>query len=123
MKFLFKVFHFLLLFSSLSTLVCCALPALLVSLGLGAVLAGLAADVPALVWISENKSWVFTVAGVLLLGNGLWLWSQRNAPCPLDPKLREACISGRRYAQIVYILSLGIFALGFFFAFIAARIF
>lgn len=118
-----KFFHFLTLFSSAGTLVCCALPALFVSVGMGAVLAGLAANVPGLIWMSENKSTVFIFAAVMLLANGAWLWWNRNAPCPLDPVLRDACISGRRFSKVVYLLSLVIFLTGFFFAFVAPSLF
>ncbi len=107
------------LFGSMGTLVCCALPALLVSLGLGAVLAGLASNVPGLVWMSENKMGVFTFAGVMLAMNGLLLWNNRNAPCPIDPKLRDTCITGRKTSRRFYLISLCVFGLGFFFAFVA----
>lgn len=118
-----RIANFLTLFTSLSTLLCCALPALLVSLGLGAVMAGLASNVPGLIWISEHKTGVFVSAAVLLLLNGLWLWYNRNAPCPLDPKLREACISGRKMTKIIYCISLAVFTTGAFFAYIAPLLF
>ncbi|KYG64695.1 hypothetical protein AZI86_10820 [Bdellovibrio bacteriovorus] len=114
-----KFVTFLTLFSSTGTLICCALPALLVSLGMGAVLAGLAGNVPGLIWVSENKGFVFIFAGVMLALNGVLLWRNRNAPCPLDPELRNACISGRRFSARVYGLSVVIFLVGFFFAFLA----
>nr|WP_295903223.1 hypothetical protein [uncultured Bdellovibrio sp.] len=118
-----KFFTFLTLFSSTGTLICCALPALLVSLGMGAVLAGLAGNVPGLIWVSENKLTVFVFAGIMLSFNGFLLWRNRNAPCPVDPKLRDACISGRKFSSRVYILSVLVFLTGFFFAFIAPKIF
>ena len=114
-----KFFSFLNLFSSLGTLVCCALPALLVSLGLGAVMAGLASTVPGLIWVSEHKNGVFIVAGALLFFNSLFLWANRNASCPIDRELREACISGRRFSRNIYIVSLIIFLTGYFFAYLA----
>lgn len=110
--------NYLTLFGSMGTLICCALPSLLVSLGMGAVLAGLASNVPGLIWVSENKGLVFTFAGLMLLFNGFILWSNRNTPCPIDPKLRDACISGRQTSKIIYFVSLSIFALGFIFAFV-----
>jgi hypothetical protein len=114
--------NYLTLFGSLSTLICCALPALLVSLGLGAVMAGLAGNIPGLIWLSENKLYVFVFAGAMLLFNGLLIWRNRNAPCPIDPKLRDACISGRKLSRNIYFVSLGVFFIGVFFAFIAPRI-
>ena len=43
------------LFASAGTLVCCALPALFVTLGAGAALAGLVGEFPQLVWLSTYK--------------------------------------------------------------------
>lgn len=106
------------LLGSLSTLVCCALPAVLVSLGLGATLVGLVGTFPGLVWLSENKILVFGGAGVLLSLNGFLLWRGKNAPCPTDPRLREICIVTRRRGLWWYFLSLGLYATGAIFAFI-----
>lgn len=118
-----RAFAFLTLFSSAGTLVCCALPALLVSLGMGAVLAGVAGSVPGLVWMSENKSLVFIFAALMLSLNGALLWRNRNAPCPIDPELRDACTLGRKFSIRVYFASVLVFATGFFFAFVAPRLF
>lgn len=122
-KFKNSILNYLTLFSSTGTLICCALPALLVSLGLGAVMAGLASQVPGLIWLSENKRTVFIFSGTMLAFNGFLIWNNRNAPCPLDPKLRDACIKGRRFSKNIYFASLFIFLFGFFFAFIAPKIF
>lgn len=117
-----RVANYLTLFSSASTLVCCALPALLVSLGLGAVMAGLVGTVPGLIWVSENKMGVFLFAGTTLAFNGVWMWRNRNAPCPIDPALADACRQGRKISQRLYFLSLALFAIGGFFAYIAPHI-
>lgn len=106
------------LFGSMSTLICCALPALLVSLGLGAVLAGIASNVPALIWVSEHKIQVFVFSAAMLSLNGYILWKNKDAPCPIDPNLRDACISGRKTSRNLYFISLGIFLIGFLFAYI-----
>lgn len=113
------ILNYLTLFTSMGTLICCALPALLVSLGLGAVLAGLASQWPSLIWISEHKLQVFILAGVMLSLNGLMMWINRNAPCPIDPKLRDACIRGRSFSKKIYVFSVIVFLTGFFFAYIA----
>ena len=112
-----SLLNYFTLFGSLSTLICCALPALLVSLGLGAVLAGLASNVPALIWVSENKIGVFIFSGAMLFINGLILWGNRNAPCPTDPQLREACTKGRKLSLNLYYASLGVYLIGFLFAY------
>ena len=107
------------LFTSLSTLVCCALPALFVAVGAGAALAGLVSSVPQLVWISEHKTAVFGLAGAMLLLAGMLQWRARHAPCPADPQLATACRRTRRNSLHVYLLSLAIFAVGAWFAFVA----
>ena len=102
----------------MSTLICCALPALLVSLGLGATLAGLASNFPALIWISQYKIEVFIFSGFMLSLNGFLIWKNRNAPCPLDPWLRDACIKGRKYSLNLFIFSVSIYLIGFLFAYV-----
>lgn len=49
-----------------TALLCCALPALLVSLGLGAAVAGLTSELPWLVELSRHKEWVFAVSAIML---------------------------------------------------------
>jgi hypothetical protein len=110
---------FVALLASSGTLVCCALPALLVALGAGAVLSSLVAAVPQLVWISEHKLLVFSLAAVMLTMAGALQWSNRNAPCPVDPALAAACTRTRRMSRNVYLASVGLFAIGGWFAFIA----
>lgn len=111
------------LFSSSSTLICCALPALLVSLGMGTTLIGLVSYFPQLVWISLHKIPVFGVAGAMLLLNGIILIKNKTKPCPINIKLREACIKGRKWSIYFYFFSLVIYLIGFTFAFIVPLIF
>ena len=54
------------LFSSFSTLICCALPSILVLLGMGTTVASLLSAAPWLVSLSRHKIWVFTTAGLLI---------------------------------------------------------
>lgn len=110
---------FLSLFTSGGTLLCCALPALLVSIGAGAAMAGLITNFPQLVWLSEHKLGLFAVAGLMLLIAGLLQWRAKSLPCPADPALAIACIRARKISRWIYIFSVAIFAVGFFFAFIA----
>lgn len=106
------------LLASSSTLVCCALPALLVMLGAGAALSGLVAAVPQIVWLSEHKGWVFGTASMLMVGSGVLQWRNRTAPCPLDPDLRSACLRTRRFSLAVYGVSLLLLGIGAAFAFV-----
>lgn len=102
-----------------STLICCALPALLVSIGAGAALSSLVSAVPQLVWFSQHKEIVFALGGAMLLVAGLMQWRAQSLPCPIDPVLARACSSTRRNSLRLYCLSLAIFGLGGFFAFVA----
>jgi hypothetical protein len=106
------------LLASSGTLVCCAIPALLVMLGAGAALSGLVAAVPQIVWLSEHKGWIFGVATVLMLAGGALQWRNRTAPCPLDPALRAACLRTRRWSLAVYLVSLVLLVVGALFAFV-----
>lgn len=106
------------LFATSSTLVCCAIPALLVALGAGAALSSLVAVFPQIVWLSEHKEAVFVLAGVMLAGSGVLQWRNRHAPCPTDPDLRDACLRTRKVSWRVYFLSVGFYLIGGWFAFV-----
>jgi hypothetical protein len=54
------------LFSSFSTLICCALPSVFVLLGMGTTVASLLSTAPWLVSLSRHKIWIFSIAGVLI---------------------------------------------------------
>jgi hypothetical protein len=114
---------FLSLFTSGGTLICCALPALLVSIGAGATLAGLVTTFPQIVWLSEHKIALFSIGAVLLLVAGIMQWRARSLPCPADPALATACMRTRRVSMWIYFFSVAMFGVGFFFAFIAPMLF
>lgn len=107
------------LLTSASTLVCCALPAMMVTLGAGAALSSLVSAVPQLVWLSEYKTAIFSVALVMLLFAGLLQWQARKVPCPADAALAAKCSRTRRHALITYLCSWAILLTGAWFAFIA----
>ncbi len=106
------------LFASSSTLICCALPALLVALGAGAALSGLVGAFPQIVWLSEHKIGLFIFAGLMLFASGMLQWINRNAPCPIDPVFRDACLRTRKLSLRVYWVSVAIYLVGGFFAFV-----
>lgn len=106
------------LFASTSTLICCALPALLVSLGAGAALASLVAVFPQIVWISEHKEVIFLISSGLMVAGGVLQWRNRFAPCPTEPSLRNACLKTRRTSLRIYLVSLVLLLVGGWFAFI-----
>jgi hypothetical protein len=114
-----KHISLLTLFSSGGTLICCALPALLVSLGAGAVMASVVTSVPQIVWFSEHKLGVFIFAGVMLSISGLLQWQARSLPCPSDKVLAELCNKTRVNSLRIYVFSVCVFLIGGFMAFIA----
>lgn len=107
------------LFTSGSTLLCCALPATLVALGSVATLTSLISQFPQLIWISEHKPWVFGLAGAMLVLAGTLQWRARSLPCPADPQLAAHCQRVRTQSMLVYWFSVGLYLIGSFFAFVA----
>jgi hypothetical protein len=109
--------EFLTILSSFSTLLCCALPAALVSIGAGAALASVISAVPQLAWLSEHKIPLFIFAGLMLVLSGVSAYRNRNAPCPTDPVQAKSCMRLRRWSARIFYLSAAIYAIGFLFAF------
>jgi hypothetical protein len=118
-----RAIAFLSLFTSLSTIFCCALPALFVVLGMGAAFAGLVGAVPQLVLLSEHKILVFGLGGILLALGGLLQLRSRSGLCPVDPALGQACATTRDWSRFVYFVALGLYSIGSFFAFLAPLLF
>jgi hypothetical protein len=110
------------LLASSATLVCCVLPAVLVSLGAGAAVVGLVSTFPQLVWLSERKVLVFGTAGVLLLLSGTLLWNARRLPCPIDPIAARSCMRLRTLSHWMYGAAAVAYLLGALFAFLLPRL-
>jgi hypothetical protein len=106
-----------LLFST-GTLICCALPALLVLLGAGSVVATLLSWIPGLVLVSQQKPLVFSLAALTLLLAGLALRRSTTLPCPSEAIEAQRCRRRLRQARWLYSVSSAAFAIGFFAAFL-----
>jgi hypothetical protein len=106
------------LFASTATLLCCVLPAVLVSVGAGAAVVGLVSAFPQLVWLSERKGLVFGFAGALLLFAGAILAWARRQPCPTDPAAARQCLRLRALSRWLYGIAALFYALGVLFAFV-----
>ena len=117
-----KIWSTISLFGSFGTLICCALPALFVALGMGAALASLVGVIPELVWLSERKLYVFSFSGLMLLIGGIAQWRSQQVACPIDPKLAEACKETKNWSLPVYIISVVLYLVGAFMAFVAPRL-
>ena len=86
-------------------------------------MASAATSTPGLVWISEHKDYVFAFAACMLTLSGYLRYRNRHAACPTDQELAKSCMKLRRISNWVYGISLTIFTVGFFFAYIARYIF
>lgn len=108
------------LFTSVSTLLCCALPSLLVAVGMGAVVAGMVSDFPALIALSKYKEWTFLGAGILI-GFNFWLFygRKRDQACEIDEHGNEtACDTAARWSKVILWVSFGLYILGVFSAYL-----
>ncbi len=110
-------YSWLILFTSMGTLLCCALPILLVTLGMGAVVASTVTALPWLVPLTANKIWVFAGSGVLLAFSG-WLMYRSGRACPTDPEMAKLCERTQVWNRRVYWASVAIWCIGVFFAYI-----
>jgi len=106
------------LFTATGTLLCCALPIALVTLGMGATVAALTSSFPLLITLSQHKIWIFMVSGVLLAVSG-WLLYRPGRACPIDPQLGRLCNRAQAWNRRVYWTSLVIWGIGFFAAYLA----
>jgi len=106
------------LFASAGTLVCCAIPIVLVTLGLGATVAALTSSFPVIIALSEQKAWVFGISALLLVTAG-WLLFRPGRSCPVDPAEARACNRAQSWNRRVLVLSGIIWSLGFFAAYLA----
>jgi len=100
------------LFVSSGTLICCALPILLVTLGFGATVAALTSNFPLLITVAQHKVWVFVGSGTLLLISG-WLMYRARRVCPADPKLGRLCDQTQVWNRRIYWSSVTFWGIGF----------
>jgi mercuric ion transport protein len=118
------VLNYLSLFTSLSTLLCCALPSLLVLFGLGASVASMLSFTPWLVTLSRHKQWTFGVSGILMVLSFVNMYyiapRIRARQCSADDP--SACAEASRLSIILLWVSAGIYAVGVFVAYVLGPI-
>lgn len=107
---------YLSLFTSVGTLLCCALPSLLVLAGLGASVAGFLSVFPWLVVLSRHKNWVFAISGTLIAANLYYTRRSAATACPADSP--EACQEAATVSRVVLWVSAILFAIGVFSAYV-----
>jgi mercuric ion transport protein len=117
---------YLSLFTSVGTLLCCALPSLLVLLGMGATVASLLSAVPWLVSLSRHKPVVFSLSGAMIAAGFLYTYRvaprlrEQNEAC--DPSEPNACSTADRVSRVMLWLSLVLWTIGAFTAFVLGPI-
>jgi mercuric ion transport protein len=113
------------LFSSFGTLICCALPSVLVLLGLGTTVASLLSAAPWLVGFSRHKLWTFSISGTLIAASfAMTYW--------IAPRLRQSevcaaddpttCGEVSRLSRVILWGSALIWSGGFFVAYLLGPI-
>ena len=112
-----KFFGWLSLFTSFGTLICCAIPSMLVLLGLGSVLAGFLGEYPQFIWLSENKAWIFGLSLTMLL----------SAQVLQRLSIKKDCTDGycevtKGWAKPIWWASLMINLFGIFWAFVLPQL-
>ena len=114
------------LFTSIGTLLCCALPSLFVLFGLGATVASVLSAAPWLVAMSHHKNWVFGIAGLLIGANFAYIYAlaprlrARAGAC--DPNDPAACDVASRFSRMVLWSSAVLYAIGCFSAYLLGPI-
>jgi mercuric ion transport protein len=107
------------LFTSVGTLLCCALPSLLVLLGFGASVASMLSFMPWLVALSRHKRWTFLIAGIFISLGFLNMYyiapRLRKGEClPGNP---SACDDASRLSKFLLWTSAVLYTAGCFVAF------
>ena len=111
-----RLLGYLGLLSSVSTLVCCALPSLFVLLGFGATVGSLLSALPWLVTLSRHKAWNFGATALLIAANFYYVYRVvprllvQRGTCPADDP--EACARATRFSRVLLWCSTVVMALG-----------
>jgi mercuric ion transport protein len=111
-------------FTSLSTLLCCALPSLLVLFGLGASVASLLSFMPGLVTLSRHKGWMFSVSAILIALSfvNMYYVSPRIRSKQCSPDSPTACEEANKFSKVILWVSAGIYGVGVFVAYVLGPI-
>ncbi len=105
------------LFTTAGTLLCCALPIVFVTLGMGATVVALTSSFPFLIVMSQYKIWIFIFSGIMLVISG-WLMFRSGRACPTDQGLGAACSLAHKWNRRIYWGSIVIWSIGFFSAYL-----
>jgi hypothetical protein len=100
------------LFTTTGTLICCALPILLVTFGLGTTVVAMTSAFPFLITLTKYKVWVFAFSGAMLALSG-WIMFRPGRACPADEALRQACNTAFKWNKRIYWTAVIIWCVGF----------
>ena len=112
------------LFTSVGTLLCCALPSLLVLFGLGASVASMLSAMPWLVMLSRHKVWTFALSGILIALSFVQMYyiAPRIRARGCSPDDPYACEDASTFSKALLWVSASIYTIGFFVAFVLGPI-
>ncbi len=117
-----KVVSFLSLLGSTSTVLCCALPALLSVIAGGAAVGSLVSAFPWLIPLSKQKDWIFLGAGALLTLNAiLTFYPKGKVACSITGG--RGCEVAGRFTKTVFWISLSLYSIGAFAAYALVPVF
>jgi hypothetical protein len=119
-----SLLSYLSLFTSVGTLLCCALPSLLVLAGLGASVASTLSSLPWLVTLSRHKHWTFALSGLLIGLSFVNMYYfvpslKANACAPDNP---APCEAASKFSRMLLWVSATIYVVGFFSAYLLGPI-
>lgn len=101
------------LFATSSTLLCCALPIVFVTLGFGTVVASLNYNIPLFMFLAEHKLWTLGLSALLLLFLAWLIW-RPNQHCPSDPQQAAQCNTAKKWNKRIFSVSVVLWGIGFF---------
>lgn len=112
-----KIISFLSLFGSSATLLCCALPATLSIIAGGAAVGSLISVFPWLIPISKYHNWIFGIAAILLLINGIFVFSPKGkVVCAVTGG--KGCEVAGSFSKWMFWISTILYSIGVFFAYV-----
>ncbi len=112
-----RTWGWLVLLTSTTTLVCCVIPIVLVSLGFGAAVAAMYGNLPFLTFLGLHKEWTFLLTAIILLA-AAWALFRPGRACPADPELAKACQSADEWNRRLFFVAAGIWLISLFTAYL-----
>ena len=108
----------------MGTLLCCALPSLLVLAGLGASVASTLSAMPWLVTLSRHKQWTFAASGILIGLSFLntYYVAPRVRAKACSPDNPSACEDASKISRVLLWVSATVYVVGFFSAYLLGPI-